>query len=249
MSLRDEIVRNSNSALAEKAARFGISIDEAAAAFGGGGSTSPSAASDEFLRGFEWRQVRMFVLKRDGAKCRCCGATPATGAVMNVDHIKPRKTHPQLALDPNNCQVLCNTCNHGKGNWDSTEWPQAGRPKTMPAGPTSPYLAIIRYLLQRPALAALFNAEPPQFPSREAQALDVLLTHIREQGSEVSTGPLIEALQNTEFAAIYRKTGRLIADIGDTGESDAEFADAVETYRAFEANFAKRREMTGRADE
>ena len=30
---------------------------------------------DAFLQSYEWRQVRMQVLKRDGAKCACCGAT------------------------------------------------------------------------------------------------------------------------------------------------------------------------------
>jgi 5-methylcytosine-specific restriction endonuclease McrA len=80
------------------------------------------ANSDAFLLSYEWRQLRMKALKRDGAKCACCGATPQTGAVMNVDHIKPRKLHPELALDLNNLQVLCHECNHGKGNWDQTDW-------------------------------------------------------------------------------------------------------------------------------
>lgn len=80
--------------------------------------------SDSFLSSFEWRRVRMHALKRDGAKCVCCGATPTTGAQMNVDHIKPRKTHPHLALELDNLQVLCGPCNHGKGNWDSTDWRQ-----------------------------------------------------------------------------------------------------------------------------
>ena len=52
----------------------------------------------------------------------CCGRTPDDGFVMNVDHIKPRKHFPELALDINNTQVLCNICNHGKGNWDDTDW-------------------------------------------------------------------------------------------------------------------------------
>lgn len=82
-------------------------------------------ASDAFLLTFEWRKVRMQALKKYGPKCMCCGATPTTGAVMNVDHIKPRKSHPHLALDLNNLQILCHECNHGKGNWDSTDW----RPK------------------------------------------------------------------------------------------------------------------------
>jgi hypothetical protein len=78
--------------------------------------------SDDFLRTYEWRRVRMIAIKRYGARCQCCGATPADGAVMNVDHIKPRRIFPELALDPDNLQVLCNECNHGKGNWDMTDW-------------------------------------------------------------------------------------------------------------------------------
>ena len=75
-----------------------------------------------FLKSYEWRKLRMEALIKYGRKCVCCGATPETGAVMNVDHIKPRKTHPELALDINNLQILCDECNHGKGNWDSTDW-------------------------------------------------------------------------------------------------------------------------------
>jgi hypothetical protein len=78
--------------------------------------------TDEFLRSFEWRRVRMTVLERDGAKCACCGRTVADGVCMNVDHIKPRKRYPELALDPSNLQVLCNECNHGKGNAFRTDW-------------------------------------------------------------------------------------------------------------------------------
>lgn len=82
-------------------------------------------ASVEFLSTYEWRRVRMEALKKYGARCQCCGATPATGAVINVDHIKPRKLFPQLALSVDNLQVLCHECNHGKGNWDMTDWRQA----------------------------------------------------------------------------------------------------------------------------
>ena len=82
--------------------------------------------TDAFLQTYEWRRVRMMALKKYGPVCQCCGATPATGAVMNVDHIKPRKLFPQLALDVDNLQVLCHECNHGKGNWDMTDWRPAG---------------------------------------------------------------------------------------------------------------------------
>ncbi len=76
----------------------------------------------EFLETYAWRKVRMEALLKYGPKCMCCGATPQTGSVMNVDHIKPRKTHPELALSLENLQILCNECNHGKGNWDDTDW-------------------------------------------------------------------------------------------------------------------------------
>lgn len=76
----------------------------------------------DFLQSYEWRKIRLVALKLHGRRCLCCGATPETGAVMNVDHIKPRKTHPSLALDINNLQVLCHECNHGKGNWDTTDF-------------------------------------------------------------------------------------------------------------------------------
>ena len=76
----------------------------------------------KFLETYAWRKVRMEALLKYGPKCMCCGATPKTGAVMNVDHIKPRKTHPELALSLENLQILCNECNHGKGNWDKTDW-------------------------------------------------------------------------------------------------------------------------------
>lgn len=72
--------------------------------------------SDEFLQSFEWRKLRLQVLLKYNRQCQCCGAKPPE-AIIHVDHIKPRKTHPELALEINNLQVLCHECNHGKGNW------------------------------------------------------------------------------------------------------------------------------------
>jgi len=83
------------------------------------------AATDDFLATYEWRRVRMEAIKRYGSRCQCCGASPATGAVINVDHIKPRRIFPHLALSLDNLQVLCHDCNHGKGNWDMTDWRDA----------------------------------------------------------------------------------------------------------------------------
>lgn len=85
-------------------------------------TSAAQQTSDAFLASYEWRKVRMQALKKHGARCQCCGATPADGAVMNVDHIKPRALYPSLALSLDNLQVLCGACNHGKGNWDMTDW-------------------------------------------------------------------------------------------------------------------------------
>lgn len=76
---------------------------------------------DSFLNTFEWKAIRKMALNLYGSRCQCCGASPSTGAVMNVDHIKSRKFYPHLALDINNLQVLCGDCNEGKGNWDMTD--------------------------------------------------------------------------------------------------------------------------------
>ena len=90
----------------------------------------------------------------------------------------------------------------------------------------------------------------PRFPSREAQALDVLLAHLREHADPaLTTGPLVEALQNTEFGAIYRNTSRLIADLGDTGEDEAAFLDALTQYRTFEQKFVAREELSPPAND
>ena len=80
--------------------------------------------TNEFLSSYEWRKIRLEALLKYGRKCLCCGSSPETGAVLNVDHIKPRKTHPELALCLDNLQVLCHECNHGKGNWNDTDFRQ-----------------------------------------------------------------------------------------------------------------------------
>jgi hypothetical protein len=85
-------------------------------------------AKDEFYRSWEWRTLRMQVIKRLGRSCQCCGATPGQFAASGepvricVDHIKPLSKRWDLRLDPTNLQVLCDECNQGKGAWDATDW-------------------------------------------------------------------------------------------------------------------------------
>ena len=79
------------------------------------------AIDPNFLTSFEWRKVRYEALIKYGRQCQCCGAKPPN-AILHVDHIKPRKTHPELALMLSNLQILCHECNHGKGNWNFTDF-------------------------------------------------------------------------------------------------------------------------------
>src|SRR6185436_15679711 len=83
----------------------------------------PDPRGDDFLMSYGWRKLRMEVLVERGPTCECCGANAQRDRVkMNIDHIKPRRLFPELALVKENLQVLCDPCNHGKGNWDQTDW-------------------------------------------------------------------------------------------------------------------------------
>lgn len=77
---------------------------------------------DDFYKSWGWKKLRYAVLKYYGYRCMCCGATPADGKSIVVDHIYPRKKFPKLEMDFNNLQVLCNDCNMGKSDDDYTDF-------------------------------------------------------------------------------------------------------------------------------
>ena len=72
-----------------------------------------------FYQSEAWVKLREKTLAKYGKKCQKCGATPP---IPEVDHIKPRARHPELALDPNNLQVLCKPCNREKGDRHETDY-------------------------------------------------------------------------------------------------------------------------------
>jgi len=49
-----------------------------------------------------WKALRLQALRRDGWRCVQCGK-PA----REVDHVLPVRTHPELAYELSNLQVLC----------------------------------------------------------------------------------------------------------------------------------------------
>ncbi len=68
---------------------------------------------DPFYSSWEWKAARFDILEKYGPTCMLCGYE---GPRIVVDHIKPRRRYPELELDRDNLQVLCNDCNMGKGS-------------------------------------------------------------------------------------------------------------------------------------
>ena len=79
-------------------------------------------AIKEFYKSYDWRRVRYDILRANNGRCELCGRSKHDGIILNIDHIKPLRLNWHLRLSPLNLQVLCNECNHGKGNRDTTDW-------------------------------------------------------------------------------------------------------------------------------
>jgi hypothetical protein len=77
---------------------------------------------DDFYNSRAWIEIRYQAIKRYGAVCQCCGHPGSKDNPIQVDHIKSRYLHPELALDITNLQILCKQCNMGKGYRDQTDW-------------------------------------------------------------------------------------------------------------------------------
>lgn len=81
-----------------------------------------SPDNDRFYLSQNWRELRYLVLRNCDGRCMACGASAKDGVRLHVDHIKPRSFFPDLELEITNLQCLCEDCNVGKSNWDTTDW-------------------------------------------------------------------------------------------------------------------------------
>lgn len=72
--------------------------------------------------GPHWPKLRMDALRMYGNRCQCCGSGPEQGAVIHVDHVKPRHLYPHLEFRLDNLQVLCSACHESKGAISETDW-------------------------------------------------------------------------------------------------------------------------------
>jgi 5-methylcytosine-specific restriction endonuclease McrA len=73
----------------------------------------------KFFKTHIWKKLASEVLSLYSKRCLCCGSDTK----IIVSHIKPRKKYPELSLDINNLQPLCEDCHIGKqGNRDETDF-------------------------------------------------------------------------------------------------------------------------------
>lgn len=64
------------------------------------------------LRDAVWHRDKVGGWKgAESALCARCKVLVMRGDGGEVDHIKPRSTHPELAFDPANARIVCGPCN------------------------------------------------------------------------------------------------------------------------------------------
>ena len=63
------------------------------------------------LKTKRWQVLRQIVLERDGWACVDCGTRRGR---LEIDHVKPVRSNPELAFDPANCAVRCSSCHTRK---------------------------------------------------------------------------------------------------------------------------------------
>ena len=142
--------------------------------------------SPAFTRSTDWARLRYDFMRDHDGRCQCCGHGTADGRTVNVDHIHPRKSHPQFALTYANLQVLCAACNRGKGNRDRTDWryrapaiptcPACRAPMQRRVGPHSPFWGCSRFPACRATRPENYLAAAAQPPPRQQRARSAVTT-------------------------------------------------------------------------
>ncbi len=138
-------------------------------------------SAQRFYASDAWQRLRARVLQKYGRRCMCCGATPATGAIIQVDHIKARSLYPELELLESNCQVLCRDCNMSKGTYNETDFRSPPRLPSLAVRSTLPDsegLASARFPSDAPRSA------PPTTASRPAAVSHSPVVEPRERRAD-----------------------------------------------------------------
>lgn len=101
-------------------------------------NVSTKYARAKFYGSAEWKLLRQSILERDNFECVFCKAegkvTDSNISILEIDHIKELKDHPELALEPSNLRTLCKDCHNKrherfnyrpserKKKWDDEWW-------------------------------------------------------------------------------------------------------------------------------
>jgi hypothetical protein len=104
----------------DKAKSMGVAIAKATGTYRAPPAYEPGMGK-AFYKTREWKELRYRTFVKYGRVCQCCGAKDTE---LHIDHIKPRSRYPQLELNEDNLQILCEPCNIGKSNLDATDWRQ-----------------------------------------------------------------------------------------------------------------------------
>jgi hypothetical protein len=94
----------------------------------GENSTSWRGGSDP-NRGAGWLKLAETIRERDGYECRRCGKSQEeNGRKLDVDHIRPWRSCPSVAVanDPSNLVSLCHLCHKWKTQVAERRWLKTG---------------------------------------------------------------------------------------------------------------------------
>lgn len=72
------------------------------------------ARGGDFYSSRSWRKLRAQKLSRDPL-CAWCLERGKVTAADTVDHVKPRQTHPELAMEWSNLRSCCASCHSRYG--------------------------------------------------------------------------------------------------------------------------------------
>lgn len=76
-------------------------------------TTAPRLADKRFYASAAWLRLRAAFLA-EHPLCADCERAGRVTAAEHVHHLKERKDHPELALDWDNLEALCQPCHNGK---------------------------------------------------------------------------------------------------------------------------------------
>lgn len=94
----------------EKREQFGV--DALKQALADANRQTKYQESRQYQRSLMTPKLRYDVMKRDGFRCRLCGASQKDGVRLEVDHIRPVSKGGKTEMS--NLRTLCERCNRGK---------------------------------------------------------------------------------------------------------------------------------------